>query len=99
MAQAKPGDKVDRGYVVYQAQVKIAAKGFPIDGRLEPTDVEIIATYTGLLTSISKAMTNFVTNLIIYCDNKTVIDIFVGKISTLSRMEVYKIRKIQSEWA
>lgn len=94
-----PGDKAGGGYVIYQAQVKIAAEGFPIDRRVEPTDAEIIAIYNGLLTCLSKAMTKFATNIIIYCDNKTVTDILGGKISRTSRKEVCKIRKIQSDWA
>ncbi|POS87217.1 hypothetical protein EPUL_002405 [Erysiphe pulchra] len=94
-----PGDKVGGEYVVYQAQVKIAAEGFPIDRRVELTDAEIIAIHTGLMTCISKAMTKFATNFIIYSNNKTVLDILGGKIPKTSRKEIYKIRKIQAEWA
>ncbi|POS84676.1 hypothetical protein EPUL_004472 [Erysiphe pulchra] len=93
-----PGDKAVGRYVVYQAQVKIAAEDFPIDRKVEPTDTEIFAIHTGLMTCLSKAMTNFVSNIIIYCDNKTVIDILEGIIYKTSRKEVYKIRKIQAEW-
>ncbi|POS81786.1 hypothetical protein EPUL_006055, partial [Erysiphe pulchra] len=93
-----PGDKAGRGYNIYQAQEKIAAEGFPIDRRVEQTDAEIIAIHTGLMRCISKAMTKFTTNIIIYCDNKTVIDILGGKIPETSRKDVYKISQIQAEW-
>lgn len=46
----------------------------------------------------TKALTRFATNIIIYCDNKTAIDILLGKIPKTSKKEVYKIWKIQSEW-
>lgn len=46
----------------------------------------------------TKALIRFATNIIIYCDNKTAIEILLGKTPKKSKKEVYKIWKIQSEW-
>lgn len=93
-----PGSKAGGGYVIYQARVKIAAESFPINRKVEPTDAEITAICNGLLACTTKALTKFATNIIVYCDNKSAIDILLGKTPKTSKKEAFKIWKIQSEW-
>lgn len=81
------------GYVIYQAQAKIAVENFSINRRVKATDVEIMAVYNSLVSCISKDLTRLPINIIAHTDNKTAIDILSGKTSKKARKKSIKYWK------